>query len=77
MLAERPPDGWGNQVEFWRIDALRDLNVPLDVQLQLQLRTRWFALDVTVALMDAEFAEIALVDARLQPSRLVSRRWGE
>jgi hypothetical protein len=51
--------------------------VPLDVQLQLQMRTRWFALDVRVAVLDSEFAESALVDARLQPSRIVARRWGE
>ena len=77
MIASRPAAGWDNQIEFWRIDALRDLNVPLDVQLQLQMRTRWFALEVRVAIIDAEFTETALVDARLQPSRLVARRWGE
>ena len=77
VLASRPASGWDNQIEFWRIDALRDLNMPLDVQLQLQMRTRWFALEVRVAIMDAEFTETALVDARLQPSRLVARRWGE
>lgn len=77
ILAARPARGWGSQVEFWRIDALRDLDVPLDVQLQLQLSSRWFALDTEVALMDSVFTETALVDARLQPSRLVARRWGE
>jgi general secretion pathway protein K len=77
ILAGRPESGWGNQVEFWRIDALSGLAVPLDVQLQLQMRTRWFALDVRVGVLDTEFAESALVDARLQPSRLVTRRWGD
>ena len=77
VLAARPASGWDNQIEFWRIDALRDLNVPLDVQLQLQMRTRWYALEVRVAIMEAEFTETALIDARLQPSRLVARRWGE
>jgi len=76
VLAGRPAGGWGNQIEFWRIDALRGLEVPLDVQLQAQLRTRWFALDVNVEVMDAEFSETALLDARLQPSRVVARRWG-
>ncbi len=38
--------GWGNQIEFWRIEAMSDLNVPLDVQLQPQLKTNWFTLDV-------------------------------
>jgi general secretion pathway protein K len=76
ILAGRPASGWSNQVEFWQIDALRGLAVPLDAQLQLQMRTQWFALDVVVTMLDSEFAESALVDARLQPSRLVSRRWG-
>jgi general secretion pathway protein K len=76
VLAARPAGGWGNQIEFWRIDAMRGLDVPLEVQLQPQMRTRWFALDVTVAVMDAEFTESALLDARLQPSRVVARRWG-
>jgi len=77
ILAARPARGWGSQVEFWRIDALRDLNVPLDIQLQLQMRTRWFAVETEVALLDSEFRETALIDARLQPSRLVARQWGE
>lgn len=76
ILAGRPSNGWGSQVEFWRIDALRDLGVPLDAQLQLQLRTRWFALDVAVTMLDAELREAALVDARLQPSRLAWRSRG-
>jgi general secretion pathway protein K len=75
VLAARPAGGWGSQVEFWRLDALRGLAVPLDVQLQPQLRTRWFALDVKVQVGESEFDESALVDARLQPSRVVSRRW--
>jgi general secretion pathway protein K len=77
ILSSRPTDGWGSQVEFWRIDALRDLNVPLDMQLQLQLRTSWFALETRVALLDAEFAQSTLIDSRLQPSRVAARRWGE
>ena len=77
VLAARPESGWSNQIEFWRIDTLRDLAVPLDTQLQVQTRTRWFALDVNVGILDLEFAETALLDARLQPSRVVARRWGE
>lgn len=77
ILAARPARGWGSQVEFWRIDALNDLDVPLDVQLQLQMRTYWFALETRVEIMESAFSETALVDARLQPSRLVARQWGE
>lgn len=77
VLAARPAGGWGSQVEFWRLDAMRGLAVPLDIQLQPQLRTRWFALDVRVQLGESEYDESALVDARVRPSRVVSRRWGE
>lgn len=77
VLAGRPAAGWSNQVEFWRIEAMSELNVPLDVQLQPQLKTNWFTLDVQVRLMESEYRETALVDARLQPSRIVQRRWTE
>jgi general secretion pathway protein K len=75
VLAARPAGGWGNQVEFWRQDAMSGLAIPLDVQLQPQLRTRWFALDLRVRVGESEFAESVLVDSRLQPSRVVARRW--
>ncbi|MBV9883229.1 MAG: type II secretion system minor pseudopilin GspK [Sphingomonadaceae bacterium] len=76
VLAARPSNGWGSQVEFWRQDAMRGLAVPLDLQLQPQLRSRWFALDLKVRLGESEFDETALVDARIRPARLVQRRWG-
>ncbi len=76
VLASRPAAGWASPIEFWRIDAMRGLSVPLDVQLQPQLRTAWFALDVRVRVGESEFDEAVLVDARLQPSRPVARRWG-
>jgi hypothetical protein len=56
---------------------MRDLAVPLDAQLQPQLKTSWFTLDVRIRLMGNEYRENVLVDARLQPSRIVQRRWTE
>lgn len=75
VIAARPAGGWANQVEFWRQDAMSGLAVPLDVQLQAQIRSRWFALDLRVSVGESEFAESVLVDSRLQPSRIVARRW--
>ena len=75
VLAQRPSGGWGNQVEFWRVEAMSELNVPLDVQVQPQLKSNWFTLDLRVRLMGSEYRETVLVDARLQPSRIVQRRW--
>ena len=77
VLARRPAAGWNNQVEFWRIEAMSALIVPLDVQLQPQLRTGWFTLEVQVNLRESDYRETMLVDARLQPSRIVQRRWSE
>jgi general secretion pathway protein K len=75
VLAARPEAGWANQIEFWRLEAMSEANVPLDVQLQPQLRTRWFALDVRVEQAEALFDETLLVDARILPARVVARRW--
>jgi len=75
VLARRPAAGWSNQIEFWRVETMSELAVPLDVQLQPQLRTHWFALDVRVLVRESRFEEEVLVDARLQPSRVVARRW--
>ncbi len=77
VIAQRPSGGWGNQVEFWRVEAMSELTVPLDVRVQPQMKTNWFALDVRVRLMGREYRENVLVDARLQPSRIVQRRWTE
>jgi len=75
LIAGRPTGGWGSQVEFWRLDTMRSLAIPLDIQLQPQLRTRWFALDLSVRVGESEYDETALADARLQPSQIVWRRW--
>ena len=74
VIAGRPAGGWGSQVEFWRLDTMRSLAVPLDIQLQPQLRTRWFALDLAVRVGESEYDESALADARIPPSQIVWRR---
>ena len=73
VIAERPAQGWDSLVDFWEVV---DLNVPLEVQFQTQLRTRWFAMDLRIALDGAQAYETALIDARRAPSRLAVRRWG-
>jgi general secretion pathway protein K len=75
IIEARPTNGWSSQIDFWRTEALSELNVPLDVQLQPQLRTRWFALDLRVETEGALFVESALIDARRPSSRIASRSW--
>jgi general secretion pathway protein K len=75
-IAQRPAGGWTRQSDFWATPALRGVAPPLDALGQLQLSTRWFALDLRIEHGGAELEETALVDARLAPSRVAARRWG-
>lgn len=76
VLRSRPAAGWANSVELWRVEALSELDLPLDAQIQAQVRTQWFALDIVTHVDGAEAVETALVDARRQPARIAIRRWG-
>jgi general secretion pathway protein K len=76
VIAERPATGWGSLVDFYAHPALAGLLLPTEVQLQPQLRTRWFAFELAVELQGAELTETALIDARLAPARIAIRRWG-
>lgn len=75
-LAARPVTGWPSLVDFYRMPGLQQLVLPLDVQLQPQLRTRWFSLELRVELQGSELVETALIDARIAPARVATRRWG-
>lgn len=75
MLAQRPEGGWTSAFDFWRLPALEGLVPTADVLEQLQVRTRWFALDLQLQVGEAELHETALVDAARAPSRIVARRW--
>lgn len=74
VLAARPRGGWTSIIDFWRTERLSELAVPLDTQLQPQVRTRWFRLDVRVTQGEADYGESVLIDSRIRPSRLAMRR---
>ena len=76
IVAARPAGGWKALDEFVRASGFRNINVPMDGLSQLQLSTRWFALDLRVEFQGAELEETALIDARLMPARVAMRRWG-
>jgi general secretion pathway protein K len=75
-LAARPAGGWANITEFFGGTSLRGAVLPTGAQFQPQLRTRWFALDLDVAMDGAELHETALIDTRIAPARVAVRRWG-
>jgi general secretion pathway protein K len=76
VLYRRPAAGWSNLSQFWKDPLLANAVVPLEVQLQPKLVTRWFAADLKIQSRGAELTETALVDARRPPAAIVVRRWG-
>ncbi len=76
LIGARPPAGWRNTYDFWRSAELAGLETSADPMSQLQLKTHWFTIDLSVAFQDSEMEEWALVDARLSPAKVVARRWG-
>jgi len=75
MIEGRPTAGWDDLALFWRLPALAGLVPPGDVLTQPKLTTRWFEVDLRVAVGGAELHQTALVDARTAPARVVARRW--
>ena len=76
LIASRPQNGWRNSYDFWRSAEQAGLETNVDPMSQLQLKTYWFTIDLSVSYADAEMEEWALVDARLAPAKVVARRWG-
>lgn len=77
LLLERPAIGYTSTEAFWKLPALRGVIVFPDAQAQTAVTTRWFALRIDVELGGSELTESALIDATVQPARLVSRAWGD
>ena len=75
-IGRRPASGWKSMDEFLQAMGGADDSLGLGQTNQLQLNTRWFALDLRIEYGGAELIETALVDAREMPSRVVVRRWG-
>ena len=76
VIARRPAAGWDSTSDFWHAQVLSQLTPSSDANDQVQLRTRWFDLQLDVELAGAQVTETALIDAGLRPPRVVSRRWG-
>lgn len=75
-LLRRPPGGFGDTQDFWKIFAASGITDPL-AERQTGVVTQWFDVRIDVLVGDSELQERALVDATMLPARLVSRQWGE
>jgi general secretion pathway protein K len=75
-IAARPATGWNAIADFWSQPVLANQEPLAEVVGQPQIRSRYFRLELDVALGDVELSQTALVDASIAPARVVSRRWG-
>ncbi len=77
MIDERPTNGYASVVSFWNLPVLAGISPPGEVSAQPQMKTRWFALDLSVSLAGAELRETALIDASQNGTLLVRRMYGD
>ena len=75
VIDDRPQLGFDNILRFWEQPGLA--GTPAGATAQTQLKTRWYNLKVMIELAGAEFEQHALIDASLQPAKLVRRSYGE
>ena len=75
IIRSRPATGW-ESVEKFTADRLSGLANVTGLQPTLDIRTRWFALDLDVTVDGAQVKERALIDAGIPPPRVVMRQWG-
>lgn len=77
VLAARPPTGLGSTADFLRPFAAGGQTLGPEQIGQLQVRSRWFLVELAVAVDTIVLEEQALVDVGVTPARVVSRSWGD
>lgn len=77
MIEARPQSGFASASEFWALPARSGITASPEALGQTQVKSRWFALDVTIELAGAELRETALFDAGSPPVRLIKRAYGD
>ncbi|TZG29650.1 general secretion pathway protein GspK [Sphingomonas montanisoli] len=75
IIRSRPASGW-ESVEKFTADRLGGLGNVTGLNPTLDIRTRWFVLDLDVTVDGAQVRERALIDAGIPPPRVVMRQWG-
>ncbi len=77
ILARRPIDGYGSLVRFWSDPRLAAIKPPEAIQEQVQLKSKFFSLQLKILAEDVEFESTALIDARKPAPFVLLRSWGE
>lgn len=77
ILARRPIDGYGSLIRFWNEPRLAAIRPPERIQEQVQLKSKFFSLQLKILVDDVEFESTSLLDARAVIPIAISRSWGE
>jgi len=77
VIAARPPGGSASAADFLRPLATGGQTLGPQAIGQLQVKSRWFVLDLQVAVDSIRLDEQALIDVGVEPARVVSRSWGD
>jgi len=75
LLARRPVNGYGSAEDVWTQGPLASVDPPEAVRQQMQPRSRWFELHLSVDLGGDRMEETVLYDAAAPPVRVVRRQW--
>lgn len=75
-IRQRPEGGWGDVTSFWASPAVAAIEVPPEAYQQVDVRTVWFRLDLSIAYGGVDLQQSSTVDARFRPARVVAREWG-
>ncbi len=76
IIAARPATGWNSGSDFWSVPALVAVDAAPEIMQQVEIRTRWFRLDLEIVYATAELRQSALIDGGIAPGRVVARQWG-
>jgi general secretion pathway protein K len=76
-LRNRPANGFNSVQDFLAQPSLRAADASALATTQLRLRSSWFRLTLMARLNTSDFSEIALIDGRFLPARIVRRTYSE
>lgn len=77
IIAQRPPGGVASAADFLRPFAAGGQTLGPEPIGQLKVTSRWFLIDLQVAVDSIRLDEQALVDVGVDPPRVVGRSWGD
>ena len=77
IIAQRPPAGVASAADFLRPFAAGGQTLGPEPIGQLKVVSRWFLIDLQVAVDSIRLDEQALVDVGVNPARVVARSWGD